>query len=124
MPFFDEWVRCEPLLRAAWARSPQLWSLEAVRERARVGDGVFFFPGARAAIVGEIVPGDLRQAFNFWLGAGDRRELFDMARRIEAWARAQGCSVFLVQGRRGWARYAASQGYRRMADLYVKESQA
>ena len=122
-PSFDvAWARHEARLRAAWVRAPQLWSLERIRERVRDGDGVYFWPGERSAIVGEVMPGDLRSAFNFWLGAGDRAELFDMARRIEAWARARGCTVFLVQGRRGWARYASAQGYRRMADLYVKET--
>ncbi len=122
MSFDAAWARHEARLRAAWARTPQLWSLERIRDRARAGDGVFFWPGERSVIVGEITAGDVGSAFNFWLGAGDRAELFDMARRIEAWARARGCTVFLVQGRRGWVRYAAAQGYRRMADLYVKET--
>jgi hypothetical protein len=72
--------------------------------------------------VGEVARGDLGAAFNFWLGAGERAELFDMTQRIEAWAVAtHGVTVFLVQGRRGWGRYAGKHGYRRGGDFFVKE---
>ena len=123
MPFAEDWERCEPWLKRAWQRSPQLWSLDAIRERASRGDGLYFWPGARSAIVGEVVRGDLRAAFNFWLGAGDRAELFEMARRIEAWAvGVHGVSLFLVQGRRGWGRFAARYGYRPTVTLFAKET--
>lgn len=123
MSFATEWARHEAALHRAWLRSPQLWSLDAVRERASRGDGLYFWPGGRSAIVGEVVRGDLRAAFNFWLGAGDREELFEMARRIEAWATGvHGVSVFLVQGRRGWGRFAARHGYRPTVTRFTKET--
>jgi hypothetical protein len=69
--------------------SSQLWSLDAIRVRAKPTQGGFW-PAPRSAIVGEIIAGDQRKAFNFRLGGGDRHELFENARKIETWAKSQG----------------------------------
>lgn len=61
------------------------------------------------------------KALNYWLLGGDMQGLRDMLPLVEQWGLMQGCSVFMGEGRRGFERAFAQDGYRAAATLYLKE---
>lgn len=46
-----------------------------------------------------------------WLAGGEMAGIMDLRPGIEAWGRAQGCETVTLEGRPGWARMLAAQGY-------------
>lgn len=61
------------------------------------------------------------KALNYWLFGGDMASIRSMLPLIEEWGLSQGCTLFMGEGRRGFARAFAKDGYRAAAHLYVKK---
>jgi hypothetical protein len=71
-----------------------------------------FWPGREAAMITEMLtfPNGERAIQVTW-ATGELQELLGMAAGVEAWARLQGCSHALVEGRPGWKRPLKVAGY-------------
>jgi hypothetical protein len=70
-----------------------------------------FWPGKNAAMVTEIHTYPSETVLQVWLGAGDMEELLLMAPGIESWARLNGCTAVIVEGRQGWSKILKEKGY-------------
>lgn len=46
-----------------------------------------------------------------WLAGGDMEEIASAVPALEAWACAMGCTQVVLNGRKGWVRVLAPQGY-------------
>jgi len=68
--------------------------------------------GARSAMVTRLLAAPARRCIHAWLAGGDLDEILALVPGMEAWARTQGCTHATVNGRPGWRRALASQGYR------------
>lgn len=119
--FEQEWARCEGWLAKAHGLCPQGYSLDDIRDGAARGEHIFFWPGKRAAIVGEVIVMPQAKWFRFWLVAGDLREIDQMRPMIEGFAKRMGCTRSIGGGRKGWERHLAPHGYRPLGALYDKE---
>jgi hypothetical protein len=101
--FGSEWARCHDWLAAALNRAGGTHTMDDVLASVACGD-MQFWPGARSAIVTEIVQYPRKRACNFFLVGGDLAELLDMKPDIEAWAASVGCDLMQCGGRKGWER--------------------
>ena len=112
--------RCRPMLEAALSRQP-LHSFADVE--AAIAEGrAQLFPGERSVIVTGIedYPSGER-VIDTWLAGGDRQEIADVMRpKVEAWAESQGCTLVMVNGRKGWERVLAPHGYDHLATVLAK----
>lgn len=59
----------------------------------------------------EMVTERIGSTMSIWLGAGDLKEIVSLLPGIEARARAQGCAMAVLKGRRGWERALRASGY-------------
>lgn len=80
--------------------------------KAIVENKAQFWPGANSVIITEIQDYPSEKVIQVWVAGGDMEEIMSMAPGIEAWARLQGCTAVLVEGRQGWARVLSDKGYK------------
>lgn len=62
------------------------------------------WPGARSALLTEIVQHPARTGLHVAYGGGDIDELRALSVPVRAWARSVGCDHMTCAGRKGWAR--------------------
>ena len=60
----------------------------------------------------ELAPYPQARACQVMWSAGDLKAIVAATPRLHAWARGQGCTEMLVEGRAGWARALKDIGYR------------
>jgi hypothetical protein len=124
-PFEAEWARCRPWLQAALEHGPQTHTLDDVRRAVEVGEADFW-PGRKSAVVSEFITYPRAKALNFFLLAGDPRELITGLRpAIEQWGAERGCTLFLGFGspdRPSWGRVLKRHGYAHAWSVYVKDT--
>ena len=104
------WTRLSPLIAAALRHARGTHALDDVWAAVAAGEAQFW-PAAASAVVTEIHRFPRRSALHFWLVGGELTELLAMLPHVESWGRAQGCDLFTLAGRRGWARALRSRGY-------------
>ena len=63
-------------------------------------------------IVTEILEYPLVKTINYWLAAGSLPACLALQADIDEFARAEGCEIATISGRRGWGRAAAADGWR------------
>lgn len=63
-----------------------------------------------AAIVTELLSYPLCRAVNFWLISGELKAALALEPEILAFARAEGCSLAIANGRKGWGHRLAGGG--------------
>jgi hypothetical protein len=107
-------------LEAALARAPLTHTLEDVRAAVAAGEAQFW-PFERSACVTRIFDEPRAKTLNHWLVGGDLEELMRMRPRVEAWARAQGCTRLMLGGRSGWARVLEPHGFSPVGVVLAKE---
>lgn len=62
------------------------------------------------------------KAIQIITAGGDLRELINKMRpTLEAWAKEQGCTHVVVEGRKGWVGALKNQGYSEISTTVVKE---
>lgn len=113
-----EWARLLPLLQKAFSRAPQGHTLDDIREEVRRGE-TQLWAGRRSVIVTEIYAKPRGDVLNYWLVAGDRRELRQMQPLVEAWARSRGATHRMGAGRPGFHRMFP--GFRPVGTVYYGE---
>lgn len=104
----SEWVRLRPLLEPALEGGLQ--TIEDVERMIGAGQAQFW-PGRAAAIVTEIKTFPTEKVCLCSMAGGDMAEILAMAPGLESWARLQGCSSVLVEGRAGWERMLKPAGF-------------
>ncbi len=88
-----------------------------VVERLRAGRALLWLAEDAAGVTEITDAGRLR----VWGAGGDMRQLFGLLPGVEAWAKAMGCSVVEVLGRKGWQRALAPFGFCREGGVMIKE---
>jgi hypothetical protein len=108
-PLLSQWARFRD--QFAEAMGDGFWTIDDL-ELKIAHRRAFFFPGANAAMVGqiEVYPGGER-VFQVTWAVGDVDEMIGMAPGVEAMARMMGCSGMLIEGREAWKRLLAPLGY-------------
>ena len=107
-----EFDRSWPWLQAAIETiGEQTHTKDHIWQRVEAGRAQLW-PLSRSAVVTEIVgyDNDVRH-LRLWLAGGDLDELRAFVPRLEAFGRDNGCSKAIIEGRKGWLRALASQGY-------------
>lgn len=119
--FVKEWDRCAPWLDAALHRGGDTLTLNDVFDRVQRGL-YHFWPAEDAAAVTQIIPGK-RTEFNVLLGGGNMDTLKPMLEEMERFARAAGCVLMTILGRRGWERTFVTReaGFKPISTLYGKD---
>jgi hypothetical protein len=113
-----EFWRCWPWLAAALKRGRDVEvQPEAVLALLHSGHAQLW-PAEDGAIVTQLHAET--RCVHVWLGGGKLSALLDMRAGIEAWARAQGCALASIDGRRGWDRLFGPHGYERHNGELVK----
>jgi hypothetical protein len=116
-----EFARCAPWIEAALEYDGGTHDIEDVLALVASGE-CQLWPGAKSAIVTEVVRHPKKTVLHFWLAGGDLQELEVMSREVEEWAREQGCSRATLAGRRGWERsFLRDQGYAPQWAVLAKE---
>ena len=91
--------------------------IESIRQ-----DKMQFWPGARSAVVTEIVVHPQMRSLHYFLAGGDLDELKLMRPMIEAWGKSVGCTRVTLAGRKGWERsFLKDEGYEPQWFVLAKE---
>lgn len=106
-PELAQFERCKAWLEAGLEYSP-LTMVDVLRA---IQNGAMFWPGKNAAMVTEISPYGDGKAISVLTAGGDMDELRQMALGVEALGRLNGCTVALIEGRKGWERAMKQDGY-------------
>lgn len=107
-----EWARCRPWIKAALVHSPGLESIEDVERAIARGSYQVWF-GRHCCAVTEIADYARAKALVVVHGGGDLAELLEeLEPAMCALARAQGCTLIMGTGRKGWERVTRERGYR------------
>lgn len=117
-PIVEHFERCKVWLEAALEGG--FYSIDDVA-RALAENRAQLWPGANAAIVTEIDTMAQSRVCRVWLAGGDMAEILDMSRGLESWARLQGCTEVLVEGRKGWEKTLAERGYKHFSVVLKKK---
>jgi hypothetical protein len=109
-PLLSQWARFRDGFAEAMTDN-EFWTIEELESRV-ASRRAFFFPGASAAMVGqiEVYPGGAKVFQVLW-ATGDVNELLRMAPGIESIARMMGCTEALIEGREAWKRLLAPEGW-------------
>jgi hypothetical protein len=104
-----QWERYRPQI--AEAMDGGLYTLDELEAEIARGE-TYFWPGANAAVVAKPVsyPNGAKAMTTLW-AVGDLDEVLALAPGIEATARLVGCTLMLVEGRKGWEKLLKPQGY-------------
>lgn len=106
--------------RLAEAHNPQFYPVEYQDHLVTSGAGQFWANNAGALITEIVTFPSGAVVCRAYAGAGDLSALMeDLKPAIEDWAKAQGCTACMIQGRDGWRRMHPD--YRHHQTLLVKE---
>jgi len=103
------WIRWRPEIAKACDGSHQ--RIEDV-ERSLAEGRAHLLTLPDCCFVVEIAAYPAATACQVMWGAGELDAIVDAAPRLHAWARRQGCTEMLVEGRAGWVRALKDIGYR------------
>lgn len=98
-----EWTRLAPHLERALVYGGGTHTVADVLDAVARG-AMQFWPGERSVLVTEVVTYPRLTAVRVFAGGGDKRELVEMERAVEAWARSIGANRLEGFGRLGWLR--------------------
>lgn len=111
------WPALRMFVRRAVERDPANWSVDLVYDWAQSGDLTLWLSISDRLLTG-FCGSSLHQypeqlACRIWIAGGIhmRQTVGPMLLVVETWARANGCQVVEITGRRGWKRVLAPLGY-------------
>lgn len=112
-PPHAHWERCKPWIAAGLGDG--LLKIDDIEKALATGEAMLW-PGEKSAIVSEFVtyPSGER-ASQVMSAGGDLDEILHMVPGMEAFARLNGCSTSVVEGRKGWQKVLAAAGYEFLA---------
>lgn len=106
--------------RLATANDPKLYPIDYQDWLVRTGAGQFWATDAGALITEVVSYPSGATVCKAFAGAGDLAALMDELKpAIEAWAREQGCTACMIEGREGWRRVHTD--YRHHQTILVKD---
>lgn len=107
----SEWQRVKPWIETALEYADGTHTIEDIADGIR-SDRFQLWCGDNAAIVTEILEFPRLKAVNFFLIAGDLKELVEeMEPEVVKWAKSFGCQRVIGVGRKGFERVFRSKGY-------------
>lgn len=114
-----QFERLWPLLAGALLEHPGTYEKHHVWAEIEAGRAQLW-PAPHSAVVTfiHVYPTGLKE-LRGWLAAGDVVEIQALEPIVSDWAKREGCSRFVLTGRRGWAR--ALDGFREIAVFLNKE---
>ena len=82
-----------------------------------------YWPGARSAIITEIIEYPRQRTLHYFLAGGNLAALEVMVPLINEWGRKHGCTAASMVGRRGWERsfLSRTEGWTPTAVVMTKE---
>lgn len=95
--------RFAPGLQKALDLAGNTHTLYDVVEQIQRGDAQLWTQD-EALIVTEVLQYPQRKAVRFWLATGELLDCIRLSRQIVKWAKNEGCSLAIIEGRRGWVR--------------------
>lgn len=116
----SEWARCRPWIKAAIDKGLGLETIEDV-ERFIANCRYQFWPGASSAAITEIVQFPRAKVLIVRMGGGDLNELVEIEKTLCRFARANGCTTIMGEGREGWQRVCEKMGYRFASVCMLKD---
>lgn len=124
----DIWPQIEPLVASALAYAQGENTPADVRQRLLNGAAAMWLMlepegPVRGLMVAELVVYPQQRVANAWLLAGQQMETWLPVAdaTLEAWARQQGCTAIIGDGRRGWKPVLERLGYRPVAVKYRRD---
>lgn len=114
--------RARPWIEAALkADKRPLWTLADVGADLERGEAHLWM-GDRSCIVSNFpgVGAVPERVIHVWLAGGAMDEILTVTPWMEAQARAMGCTQVTIEGRKGWVRALAPQGYEYQATIIRK----
>lgn len=116
-----EWFRLKDKLQEALDRSGNLFNLMHVYHKIVDGDAIFF-PCEDAAVVTEVIHYPMKPRLNIWLAAGDAEQIIAKVNGdVTSFAGRLGIYELEFEGRPGWKKYAADNGFTMTQVKYVKD---
>jgi len=112
--------RCRPWIEAALEHGHGGHTFDDVASMILTGR-LQLWPAERGCLVTEIVVYPRCKVLNVFLGGGEIDQLADMHGDVIAWAKAQGCTMATIQGRKGWERAFAKYGWKHAHTVLTKE---
>jgi hypothetical protein len=97
-------------------------TLQDVIDLVRSGQAQFWENGD-GAVVTELHEYPRLKAVSFWLMSGTIPDCMALEDDILAWAKAEGCTMAVSVGRRGWGRVAYHTGWRPRPHMHVFHKQ-
>lgn len=91
------------LIESALAYSGNTHTYEDVVAEVEAGQAQFW-PGPASCIVTQIDEQPSRKILQFFLAAGNAKELKVMEREVVEWGKEEGCTLARMVGRKGWKR--------------------
>lgn len=126
--FDTDWRDCSAWLQRALDYDKlHGYCLEHVRAEVLAGRAHFWrWPMERelkpsAVAVTHFINYPRLRALHYWLFGGDMASIRAMLPHVENWGLMQGCTRFTGEGRRGFERAFARDGYVPVATLFLKE---
>ncbi|HXR94949.1 MAG TPA: hypothetical protein VN718_03675 [Rhizomicrobium sp.] len=108
----SEWSRCRRYIEAALVHSPGLETIADVERAIERGSYQVWFGKACCAVT-EIAQYARAKALVVVHGGGNLRELLnELEPAMCEFARAEGCTLMMGTGRKGWERATRAHGYR------------
>jgi hypothetical protein len=99
------------LQKALECGGTQTHRLDDVVRMLKAGEARLF-ENEGGVIVAEIITFPLLKTVNFWLLAGELRDILALEDDVLDWATAHGCTIANAVGRPGWGRVAAPTGWK------------
>jgi len=97
-------------------------NLDDLQEQLEDGDAQWWqAPGTDSCIITELVVFPRRRVVRYWLAAGELAPVLELQPAIDDWARRQGATHAVLEGRRGWERLLPRWGWRARAIAMYKE---
>jgi len=113
-------ARYRELIESALAHNGGSHTYEDIVEG--VEKGLFVaWPGIRSIVVCQLLQLPRVRIGHCFLAAGEMEEVLAIRTWCEEWARRSGCNVVSINGRPGWERLLASEGYSKKSVVLEKQ---
>jgi hypothetical protein len=111
-----------PLIESALVYASGTHTYEDVVEACEKGEAQYW-AGPNSIIITQIDHQPQKTILQFWLAAGNQKELEAMEPHIIEWGKEQGCTTARFLGRKGWERsFLAREGWTNTGYIIMERS--